>query len=354
MKALILDNPNRLSLRTGMKEETSPEEPYARVRIRYVSLCGSDYRLYRGDYSGPNDYPIIPGHEWIGQIETVNGKSDCFFPGEWVTGDCSGWGISCSQIDQCTFENKNLCPKLEKYGITQNGFLREFAYVPLRHLYRLPQEAPHRQFAVTELFAVAINGIKRGLHLSSHSQTGRCVQDQKKKTLIIGAGALGVAAALYLSLEKKQDVALYEENEEKRHWLQPLFPELQFLEYIGQEGEKYRELLTRTHYELVLEASGSAGGIETALAAADPGGVVLLYGMYPPSQVSMKTVVCKGLLLSGSIGGTGSFPEAIRFLRANVQTVGRMITEQIPFEQHAVEKELQKSNIKRLKTIIAL
>ena len=41
------------------------------VRSRNVGICHSDFELYEGRYIIPVSYPIIPGHEWSGEIAEV-------------------------------------------------------------------------------------------------------------------------------------------------------------------------------------------------------------------------------------------------------------------------------------------
>ena len=36
--------------------------------MRAVGICHSDYELYSGKYIIPIDYPVIPGHEWSGEV----------------------------------------------------------------------------------------------------------------------------------------------------------------------------------------------------------------------------------------------------------------------------------------------
>ena len=38
------------------------------MRSRNVGICHSDFELYEGRYIIPVSYPIIPGHEWSGEI----------------------------------------------------------------------------------------------------------------------------------------------------------------------------------------------------------------------------------------------------------------------------------------------
>ena len=58
------------------------------VRSHDVGICHSDFELYEGRYIIPVSYPIVPGHEWCGEIAEV-GAVYGLSPGDGVVGDVS-------------------------------------------------------------------------------------------------------------------------------------------------------------------------------------------------------------------------------------------------------------------------
>jgi L-iditol 2-dehydrogenase len=68
MRALVVLEPERFEVQTVAVPEPGPMEVLCRVRA--VSICGTDSHLIAGDYPGfwPPAFPIIPGHEWAGEI----------------------------------------------------------------------------------------------------------------------------------------------------------------------------------------------------------------------------------------------------------------------------------------------
>ena len=71
MQALVVLEPERFEIRTVPLPEPGPMEVLCRVRA--VSICGTDSHLIAGDYPGfwPPTFPIIPGHEWAGEIVSL-------------------------------------------------------------------------------------------------------------------------------------------------------------------------------------------------------------------------------------------------------------------------------------------
>jgi L-iditol 2-dehydrogenase len=58
------------------------------IASRAVGVCHSDIELLEGRYIIPFSYPIIPGHEWSGEVMKVGSKVSNFTKGDHVVGDC--------------------------------------------------------------------------------------------------------------------------------------------------------------------------------------------------------------------------------------------------------------------------
>ena len=67
MKAAFLVEPRRVEIREV--PTPSPGRGEGLVRIREAGICGTDYALYLGNL--PTKFPIIPGHEAVGEIATL-------------------------------------------------------------------------------------------------------------------------------------------------------------------------------------------------------------------------------------------------------------------------------------------
>src|SRR5262245_38142472 len=69
MKALVFEEPRRAVVRELDVPSIAADEVL--VRSRNVGICHSDFELYAGTYIIPVSYPIVPGHEWSGEIAEV-------------------------------------------------------------------------------------------------------------------------------------------------------------------------------------------------------------------------------------------------------------------------------------------
>ena len=86
MKALVFEEPRRAVVRDLEVPTIATDEVL--VRSRNVGICHSDFELYEGRYIIPVDYPIVPGHEWSGEVAEVGSGVTTLRSGDRVVGEC--------------------------------------------------------------------------------------------------------------------------------------------------------------------------------------------------------------------------------------------------------------------------
>jgi threonine dehydrogenase-like Zn-dependent dehydrogenase len=137
--------------------ETKPlPAGWARVKVHYNSVCGSDLWLYQGNWHG-NRYPIVPGHEWSGVVTEVNG-GDTTWVGRRVIGDLIH---ACSVCGPCRDGLSVMCTSLTEVGFTINGGCAEFVDLAVNNLYLVPNELSLAEACQVEPLAVALHAVNR-------------------------------------------------------------------------------------------------------------------------------------------------------------------------------------------------
>jgi L-iditol 2-dehydrogenase len=326
---LVIERPGLVRI-GEQRDEPDPRFGEVVVEVRCLSLCGSDYKLFRGEYGGPATYPIYFGHEWSGVIVWATADSP-FAVGTEVTGDCSRW---CGECDLCQVD-KNLCRSVEKFGITVAGFSLQTRAVEARYLYPNTYRLDTQLLALTEVCAVALHGIRKVCPLPSGP------------IAVIGAGSLGLT--LYLLLTQQfgcLDVRLIEQAPEKRELVRRLFPEATFHELPQEPVSSYAAQLADSVYGIAFECAGSADGLNAALRVTERRGTVVCFGLGMPGLVRNSLLVTKGLQLLGSVGGTGEFLGAMKFIAENRALVRRLVTRsyRAADAQMAFEHTLRETN----------
>lgn len=339
MSDLVLESPGRVVSLPLDPTARSPGAGEVLVEVRCISLCGSDYKLFEGAYGGPRQYPIRFGHEWAGRVVAVPAGS-ALRPGDRVTGDCSRW---CGGCGGCRVD-RNLCARIEKFGITRDGFSTRYRLVDERYLYRDTLGLEEGALALVEPFAVALRGIQRaGGALETADQV-----------LVIGGGPIGLAT--YLLLKDRHPgcaVHLSEAIPERRDCIHQRFPEVDLAQphpgLPAGQSLSYGELSALARYPVVFECSGAPAGLDAALLLATMRGTVVCFGLGAPAVTRTDLLVSKGLTLLGSIGGTGGFEESMRFLSRRPEVAGRMVTHRYPAHQAQRAFDETKSSASRIK-----
>jgi len=88
------------------------------IKVRYCGICHSDISMVNNDW-GNAEYPIVPGHEIIGEVITVGPNVKNIEIGDLVG---LGWfSESCMHCDQCMSGSHNLCPTKEEVIVGRHG-----------------------------------------------------------------------------------------------------------------------------------------------------------------------------------------------------------------------------------------
>src|SRR5256885_1942212 len=135
MRALVFEEPHQAVVRELDVPTIAADEVL--VRSRNVGICHSDFELYEGRYIIPVDYPIVPGHEWSGEVAEVGGSVAALDPGDRIVGEC-------------VVNNGD-----DHFGFSISGANAEYFVAKASWLHRIPEELSFSQGAFVEPFSVA-------------------------------------------------------------------------------------------------------------------------------------------------------------------------------------------------------
>ena len=319
MKAYTIEAPRQITPQHIEIPSLNADEVL--VRVAYIGICGSDIHIYNGSYSGPFSYPLLFGHEWSGVVEAVGSGVTAFKPGDKVTGDCSRF---CGVCGNCQID-RNLCSRIEKFGITTNGASAEFIVRSEKYLYKAPDDISLELLCLAEPLAVAYHLLNR---------INRAAPDiQQKNILIFGAGPIGIST---LTLLKKlyacENVSVFEIVPNRRALAQKLGAHAPNPEELTVEtgDSNYDALYSGLKYDVIIETTGVADVIADTVSLIKPMGIIGLLGMVPEVTINPKNIVVKALTIVGSIGGTGEFPAVINFINDQPNAVKSMSSHRFP------------------------
>ncbi len=276
------------------------------VQVRRVGICHSDVEVFRqelGIYrSGGASLPIIPGHEWAGEIVEAGTQVRGFKIGDRVTGQC---GIGCGRCALCQQGLGNICPDRVETGVfNRNGAYTEYIAVPYTHAHQL-YDLSDQEGALVEPFTVG-EWICRRAEIGPGDRVG-----------IIGAGTVGIVAAQMARLHGADLVVVFGRKQFKLELAKLMGADETVI--LGEQPlEEAIQGTTRGEgFNTVIEATGVPEGATLALQAAAPRARVVITGVFEGEMqtIDLNTIMPKELTVIGSLGGPLVFDDVIALIR---------------------------------------
>jgi alcohol dehydrogenase len=296
-----------------------PEENEALVRILMAGICATDIEITKG-YKG---FKGIPGHEFVGVVDAVNGG----YPGlvgKKVVGEIS---FGCSKCEYCLKGTEKHCLARTTLGISErDGVFAEFVTVPLKNLWEVPDGLADDIAVFTEPLA-SVFEILEQIHITP---TDKCV--------VLGDGKLGLLVALVLSRTWSTTILVGKHDSK-----------LSIAAEQGVVTRRFSELQVRPSYDVVVEATGSSQGLELALGLIKPRGtLVLKTTTAEKTEIDSSRIVVDEVRVIGS--RCGPFPPALGALTKGRINVRPLISAVYPFNKAltAFERAKEKEVIKVL------
>ena len=314
MRAAVLHGPRDIRLET--RGVLTPGAGEAVVRVSVSGLCGTDYRIWSGDR--PVAYPLIMGHEFIGEIDAVGAGVPGLQPGQRVAVEPN---FSCGVCPLCREGNRNLCLSRTAVGIDVHGGFAEQACVPARCCWPAPAGIGDDQLMLAEPLAVVVRAVARG-----DARPG-------ESAAVLGVGTLGLLAIQVLKARGLRVLAVGR-TDRRGDLARALGADGVATTEGGGAAEAARGFSGREGVDLVIETAGTAVAVEQALELARPGGRVVLTGLpHEASRVDFFSVVQREIRIVGSMIYQQEFPEAIQLLSEGKVRVDRLVTHRFPLDR---------------------
>ena len=318
MKAVVFDN--ELKLVKDYKKPI-PQKGEALVRVTLGGICNTDYEITKG-YMG---YVGVLGHEAVGIVEEINDEDQSLL-GKRVVSEIS-YGCHDPNCRYCAEKLYRHCPSRHTLGIwKKDGCFAEYFTMPIEVLFEVPENVTDEQAVFVEPLAAACE-ITEQLHIKPF-----------EKVVVLGDGKLGLITALTLKAQNI-DVLLVGKHQNK----------LDIAKAQGVETILLQDLKIEKIYNVVVEATGSISGFETALALTKPRGTLVLKSTVAASkEFNLAPIVIDEITVLGS--RCGQFGPALRLLKDEKINLKPLIsaTYNVDDAIEAFEKNKEKDTLKVL------
>jgi len=255
MKAVVCERPHQL----GMAERPLPVRKSGEVliRIRRIGLCGTDYHIFAGNQPFLS-YPRVMGHELAGEVAEADAGSG-FATGDLVTVNPY---LACGSCIACRKGKPNCCVSIQVLGVHTDGGMCEYLAVPERAVIAAGSLTPD-QAAMVEFLSVGAHAVRRGQVQASD------------RVLVVGAGPIGVAVALFAALDGAA-VTLADTSRQRLDYARDA---VGIADVVPVDQDFEAALAARTDsefFDLVFDATGNSRAMEKGFAYVAHGGTYVL------------------------------------------------------------------------------
>ena len=274
-------------------EERAPPEPgpdEVRVRVTLAGICNTDLEITRGYM----EFRGILGHEFVGIVDA----GPPAWQGRRVVGEIN---FACGACNWCARGLRRHCPTRRVLGIVQaDGAFAEFVTVPVANLHAVPDAVTDEAAVFVEPLAAAFEILEQ-IHVTADQE---CV--------VLGDGKLGVLIAQVLQQTGARILVV------GRH-----------ADHLGWLARRGLATVTvdawrRVPADVVVEATGSAAALATAVAVTKPRGMLVLKStVAAPTALPAAAVVVNEIQIVGS--RCGPFTPALRALQSGAVDVQGLV-----------------------------
>lgn len=304
MRAVVLERPNSFQL-TDVSDPV-PSATEVVIRVAAAGICGTDLHIVDGLFP-PTPYPIIPGHEFAGEVVAVGSEVDFLSEGARVAVDPS---LFCGHCPACQRQRGNLCAQWGAVGDTVNGAFAEYVAVPAGNVHSIPDPVSFSEAALVEPLACAVHGLNR-LRLTPGASL-----------LVVGAGTMGLLLAQLARRTGAATLIVVDTDQSRR----------QLAEKLGfGTAASIPDALGElpSGYDFVVEATGVPAAGQAALHAVARGGTFMVFGVAPERatlEVSPFSVYNDEITIVGSMAVLNTFPAALRMLASGAVDTDVMVS----------------------------
>jgi len=255
MDVLVCAAPGQLVLERRRTPEPAAGEVL--LRVRRVGVCGTDMHIYRG-VQPYLSYPRVMGHELSGEVVSAPAGSE-LAPGDpaYVMPY-----LSCGTCPACARGKTNCCMNIRVLGVHMDGGMAEYLAVP-EGFVRKVEGVGLDEAAMVEFLAIGAHAVRR-----ARIEPGQ-------SALVVGAGPIGMAAALFARLGGAR-VTVLDGREDRLAFC---------AEHLGVErtvtlGERTAQALSdltdAAFYDVVFDATGNPAAMQQGFAYVGHGGTYVL------------------------------------------------------------------------------
>jgi threonine dehydrogenase-like Zn-dependent dehydrogenase len=345
-----MKTPGSLEIQSFPIPETKTDT--ALLRVSLCGICGTDKHIYKNEskshYLGlPTKFPIIPGHEIVGTLETLGESAKRVMgldPSEGIEEGSRVVPIVDLRCENCwacrNFPGWPVCEKGETYGWGISckdppylfGGFSEFMYLlPNTKLVKVPDNLPDRIAVYAEVLSVGITTMQRIIHPTQlYGEGAPLVGD----VVIQGSGPLALAHIIAANVAGAHRIIVVGKPKYRTNYFKERFRVDKVLNVdettMEERTKEVSDLLGGKGADLVIECTGYPEVVEEGLTYVKPFGTYAIAGIY--TDLGRSSTINVQKLISGKYATVVGVPgQTASSYRSALKVLSKYKSE-IPFE----------------------
>jgi L-iditol 2-dehydrogenase len=296
----------------------------ALLRVRAVAACGTDLEIYQGTMfyftSGLAHYPVIPGHEWSGEVLAVGENVRNVQPGDKVVGECT---VACGRCEFCRRGWYNQCPNRRETGILNlgGGFADRMCY-PASFLHTF-EKLSFEQAALCETTAISVYAVKL---------VETCPGD---RVAVLGSGPIGLQAMQAARAYGARQVVAIGGRDSRRALALELGADAAIDPRQQDVEQETLRITEERKFDVVIEATGNPAVMADLLKIVRPRGRIALVGLFnsQKGEIDLDALVVNNIKIKGSLGSPNVWDETLYLLETGRIRAAPLITHRRPLSE---------------------
>lgn len=332
-----------------------PEIGKGEVLLKVLSsgICAGDIKCFGGadmfwgdtDRSGYCETPVIPGHEFVGQVVALgDGSAEKY---DLALGDyaVSEQIVPCGDCRFCKNGQYWMCMPHDIYGFHRNtqGSWAEYIKLPSKAInYKLPEDMDPRLGVFVEPLACSIHAVDRG-NISLNDVV-----------VISGCGSLGLGMVATARLKNPATLIALDLNPARLDLALECGADLVLNPAKTDVVKEIRDMTEGYGCDVYIEATGAGKSVEQGLHMIRKLGTFVEFSVFKDPVTIDWTIIgdSKELDILGAHCSPNTYPVAIRMLQQGLLPMDKILSHTLPLKDFRKAMELAADGLVPLKVTL--
>ncbi|MDT4925837.1 MAG: threonine 3-dehydrogenase [Pseudonocardiales bacterium] len=275
-------------------ELTDRPEPDAgggevKIRVLRTGICGTDLHIESWDSwaAGAVDAPLVPGHEFCGEVVDIGTGVRDVAIGDLVSGEGH---IVCGTCRNCRAGRRHLCIRTSSIGVNRNGAFAEYVVLPESNVWVHHTPVDPDLGAIFDPFGNAVH-------------TALSFPLVGEDVLITGAGPIGLIAAQVCRHVGARYVVITDVSEYRLSLARTMGVDLALDVSKESVASAQKRLGMVEGFDVALEMSGHPSALPDVITNLNHGGRIAMLGLpAQPIEIDWGKVVTHMITIKGIYG----------------------------------------------------